>query len=87
MIFFRHFFLSFYSFIKQFLIELRKLQNEVELRPSEGKLQSMVENMDATFKKQLGDNVIGLKLSVGQVLKLVEQKANKNDVLSMLNKR
>ena len=47
----------------------------------------MVENMDATFKKQLGDNVIGLKLSVGQVLKLVEQKANKNDVLSMLNKR
>ena len=47
----------------------------------------MVENMDATFKKELGDNVTGLKLSVGQVLKLVEQKANKNDVLSMLNKR
>ena len=43
--------------------------------------------MVATFKKQLGENVIGLKLSVGQVLKLVQQKANKDDVLSLLNKR
>ena len=71
----------------QFLAELQKLQSQVELRPSEEKLQAMVDSMDATFKRQLGENVIGLKLSVGQVLKLVQQKANKEDVLTLLSKR
>ena len=69
------------------MIELQKLQSQVESRPSEVKLQLMVDNIDATFKKQLGENVIGLKLSVGQVLKLVQQKANKEEVLTLLHKR
>jgi len=64
--------------------DLKKLQREMLAKPSEEKLTSMVEIIKETFKRQLGENVVGLKMSVNQVLKAVEKKAGREEVLNLI---
>ena len=44
----------------------------------------MISQMDQAFKQNMGENLVGLRLSVGQVLQLVQGKASKQDVMEMV---
>jgi hypothetical protein len=46
---------------------LEKLQQNVENRPDKETLDKMMELTEATFKRHLGENVVGVKQAVGQV--------------------
>ena len=70
--------------MSSFVGEVRKLQNDMDSRPSEDRIRHMIEQMDAVFKQNMGENLVGLRLSVGQVLQMVEHKASKQDVLHLL---
>lgn len=67
--------------------QLKKLQEEMNEKPSVDSMKEMIDIIEHTFKKQLGDNVIGLKIAVGEVIKAVQQKATKDDVLTLVTKR
>lgn len=67
-----------------FVGEVRKLQSDLELRPSEDKIRGIIENMDAVFKQNMGQNLLGLRLTVGEVAQMVQDKASKQDVFQML---
>ena len=67
-----------------FVGEVRKLQDEMNSRPSEDRIKHMIDQMDTVFKQNMGENLVGLRLSVGQVLQMVEHKASKQDVLHLL---
>ena len=47
----------------------------------------MVEEIEAMFKRRLGENVVGLKLSVGEVLRAVQTKASKEEVQRLVQDR
>ena len=70
--------------MSSFVGEVRKLQNEMDSRPSEDRIKHMIDQMDTVFKQNMGENLVGLRLSVGQVLQMVEHKASKQDVLHLL---
>lgn len=71
----------------QMTSSLAKLQQEIDGKPSEAKVHEMAEVIESTFKRRLGENVVGLKLSVGQVLRAVQQKASKEEVQALVQSR
>ena len=67
--------------------QLTSLQKEVDVKPSSETVENMVKLIENTFKRRLGENVVGLKLTVGQVLRAVQQKANKDEVMAIITNR
>lgn len=67
--------------------QLKRLQNEMNEKPSVDSMEQMIKIIELTFKRQLGENVVGLKVTVGQVIKAVQQKASKEEVLKLVAKR
>ena len=60
------------------------MQSEMELRPSADKINEMIAHIDDAFKQQMGENLVGLRVSVGQVLQSVQQRATKDDVFKII---
>lgn len=66
---------------------LEKLQKNMEDRPDKETLEKMMELTEATFKRHLGENVVGVKQAVGQVVKAVQQKASREEVAGLIANR
>jgi hypothetical protein len=67
--------------------DLKRLQAEIDVKPSEDKVDNMMKLIENTFKRQLGENVVGLKLTVAQILRAVQSKAGKSEVMTMVTQR
>ena len=60
------------------------MQESMEERPDKDTLNKMIAITESTFKRQLGENVVGIKQAVGQVVKAVQQKASKDEVAGII---
>jgi hypothetical protein len=59
-----HLFKDLIIWIFVIIQELRVLQNQVEHRPSEAKVSSMVEAIESQFRRQLGENVVSVYIHI-----------------------
>uniref|UniRef100_A0A7S3M6C0 Uncharacterized protein n=2 Tax=Spumella elongata TaxID=89044 RepID=A0A7S3M6C0_9STRA len=67
------------------LDELKLLQLQVNDRPSTTDVSNMMEGISHTFRKHLGENVVGLRGLVDQVYRQIHHKVNREDIKKLIS--
>lgn len=72
------------SNIANMVYQLRQIETDMSSKPSVDSMIEMIKLIENTFKQQLGENVVGLKSSVGKIVKAVQDKASKDEVMNLV---
>ena len=67
--------------------QLKSIEKSMADKPSVDSMSEMIRLIEHTFKRQLGENVVGLKVTVGQVIKAIQNKASKEEVMRLVAAR
>lgn len=75
------------SAIANMINQLKRVEKSMSEKPSIDAMAEMIRLIEHTFKRQLGENVVGLKVTVGQIIKAIQNKANKDEVMKLVASR
>ena len=67
--------------------ELTKLSGDLDSRPTERDVAAMVKVIETGFKQRLGDNIGDVKATVNAVIKAVQQKSSREEVVALISQR
>ena len=64
--------------------KLKQIEHEMSEKPSVDSMTEMIRLIELTMKQHVGENVVGLKASVGQIMKAIQNKASKDEVMRLV---
>jgi hypothetical protein len=64
--------------------DISNLKTEVSGKTSESQTTEIVSLLQNTFKKQIGENTDGLQIFAKQIIKMVDRKATKDEVMHLV---